>query len=80
VGAFRSNYWKLPWFLRAIREGAMWGVEHGKVFDFLCHPSCMVVEDPEFETVKMLARLAQEHGERAQVVGLDEVARSFKLP
>jgi peptidoglycan/xylan/chitin deacetylase (PgdA/CDA1 family) len=77
VGAFRSNYWKLPWFLRAIRDAAEWAIEHGAVFDFLCHPSCMVVEDPEFETFKMLCRLAQDHGDRARIVGLDQVARSF---
>lgn len=74
VGAFRTNYWKLPWFLRAIGEGARWAIEQRGCFDFLCHPSCMVVEDPEFQTVKMLCQLAREHEDRAAIVGLDQFA------
>jgi peptidoglycan/xylan/chitin deacetylase (PgdA/CDA1 family) len=77
VGAFRTNYWKLPWFLRAVREAALWAIENGAVFDFLCHPSCMVVEDPGFETVKMLCQLAHEHGDQAQIVGLDQLSLEF---
>lgn len=74
VGAFRTNYWKLPWFLRAIRESAQWAIDNGAVFDFLCHPSCMLVEDPQHETIRMLCEMAKSAGERAQVVGLDRFA------
>ncbi len=75
VGGFRTNYWKLPWFKKAIRMAAEWAIENGAVFDFLCHPSCMVVEDPQLETIRMLCELVREAGpERAQIVGLDKFA------
>lgn len=74
VGAFRTNFWKLPEFLRAVREGLEWAIEHGGVYDFLCHPSCMVVEDPEFQTVEMICQLVQDAGDRAEIVGLDAIA------
>jgi peptidoglycan/xylan/chitin deacetylase (PgdA/CDA1 family) len=78
VGAFRTNYWKLPWFLRAdSRSEPLWAIEHGAVFDFLCHPSCMVVEDPGVRNRQDALPLAQEHGDRAQIVGLDQLSLEF---
>lgn len=74
VGAFRTNFWKLPDFLRAVREGVEWAIEHGGVYDFLCHPSCMVVEDPEFQTVELICNLVRDAGDRAEIVGLDAIA------
>ncbi len=74
IGAFRTNYWKLPWFLRAVEAGVRWAIDHNAVFDLLAHPSCMTVEDPEFQTIKLICRLVREAGDRAQIVGLDTIA------
>jgi peptidoglycan/xylan/chitin deacetylase (PgdA/CDA1 family) len=74
VGAFRTNYWQRGEFLRAVREGVEWAIENAAVYDFLCHPSCMLVEDPEFETVELMADLVEQAGGRAEIVGLDAVA------
>lgn len=77
VNAFRSNYWKLPWFLRAIEAGVEWAIRTGGLFDFLTHPSCLVVEDPKFETIRLICELAKAAGERAKIVTLDEVAKTI---
>ena len=49
-------------------------IRTGGVFDFLAHPSCLVVEDPTFEAVKLVCDLVKEAGDRAAVVGLDTIA------
>lgn len=74
VGAFRSNFWKLDWFLKAIGRGIDRAIETGTTFDFLAHPSCLVVEDPTFETIRMICRKVKEAGDRAEIVGLDRFA------
>lgn len=74
VNAFRSNYWKLDWFLKAIRLAVEWTIEKRAVFDFLAHPSCLVVEDPEFKTIRMICDIVKKAGDRAEIVGLDKIA------
>lgn len=74
VNAFRTHYWKLAWFLRAIRLAVEWAIDTGGVFDLLAHPSCLVVEDPTFETIKLICDLVNSAGERAAIVGLDTIA------
>jgi peptidoglycan/xylan/chitin deacetylase (PgdA/CDA1 family) len=74
VGGFRTNFWKLDYFLKATRRSVEWAIETGSVFDLLCHPSCMVVEDPQFETVKLICDLVQQAGDRAEIVTLDTIA------
>lgn len=76
VNAFRSNFWKLESFLKAIRLGVEWAIEHGAVFDLLAHPSCLVVEDPTFETVKLICQLVKRAGDRAAIVDLGTIAAS----
>jgi peptidoglycan/xylan/chitin deacetylase (PgdA/CDA1 family) len=76
VGAFRTKFWKLEYFLKAVRLAIEWTIETRSVFDFLCHPSCMVVEDPEFKTVKLICDLVNAAGDKAEIVGLDEIARN----
>lgn len=78
VTAFRSNYWKLEYFLKAIRLGVEWAIETGSVFDLLAHPSCLVVEDPNFETIKLICDLVKRAGDRATIVGLDTIALRAK--
>ena len=78
VGAFRTRRWKLPHFLKAVRLAVEWAIETGGVFDFLCHPSCMVVEDPEFQTVRLICDLVRAAGDRAEIVTLDRIAASVR--
>jgi hypothetical protein len=74
VKAFRSNYWQRAWFLKAVRLAVEQTIETGGVFDFISHPSCLVVEDPEFETIKLICDLVQKAGNRAAIVDLDTIA------
>jgi len=78
VGAFRTNYWKREWFLKAVRLAVERAIETGGVFDFLAHPSCLVVEDPAFETIKLICDLVKQAGPRAAIVGLDSLAARGK--
>jgi peptidoglycan/xylan/chitin deacetylase (PgdA/CDA1 family) len=74
VGAFRTGRWPLDTFLEAIRRAVTWAIEHGAVFDLLCHPSVMYPSDPEFKTFDLICDLVQEAGDRARLVTLDEIA------
>jgi len=70
IGAFRTGRWKLDWFLRAIRAAAEWAIEHGAAFDFLGHPSCLYVTDPEFKTIDLLCDLVERAGKNAALADL----------
>jgi peptidoglycan/xylan/chitin deacetylase (PgdA/CDA1 family) len=74
VTAFRSKKWKLDWFLEATRRNVEWAIETGGVFDFLAHPSCMVVEDPKFQTIRMICEMVKAAGDRAEITTLDKIA------
>ncbi|MEZ6128067.1 MAG: polysaccharide deacetylase family protein [Planctomycetaceae bacterium] len=75
VGAFRTSRWKLEHFLKSVRQCVEWTIEQGAVFDFLCHPSIMYVEDPQFETVKLICDLVRQAGDKAEIVGLSTIAK-----
>jgi len=75
VTAFRATFWKLEYFLKAVRMAVEQAIETRSVFDFLAHPSCLVVEDPKFETIKLICELAAQDRDRAAIVGLDTIAR-----
>ena len=74
VGAFRSKFWKLNYFLKAIRMAVEWAIETRGVFDFLCHPSCLVVEDPNHETIRMICEVVRQAGEKATIADLGSIA------
>ena len=58
VTAFRAHQWKLDQFLEAIQAAVGWTIEHlARVFDFLAHPSCLYVTDPEFRTIDLICDL-----------------------
>jgi hypothetical protein len=78
IGAFRNGRWKLEWFLKAIRRGVEWAIDNRAVFDFLGHPSCLYVTDPEFKTVDLICGLVKKAGERAALVDLGTIARRAK--
>lgn len=75
ITAFRGGRWKLEYFLKAIAAAVTWTIEHGAVFDFLGHPSCLHVVDPEFRTIDLICDLVQKAGPRAQIVSLDAIAK-----
>lgn len=74
VTAFRSKFWKLEYFLQGVRLAVEWAIQERKVFDFLAHPSCLVVEDPGCETIKMVCDRVKQSSDRAEIVGLDQIA------
>jgi peptidoglycan/xylan/chitin deacetylase (PgdA/CDA1 family) len=78
IGAFRGGRWKLEWFLKAIRHGVEWAIEHRTVFDFLGHPSCLLATDPGFQTVELICDLVRKAGDRAALVDLGAIAQRVK--
>ncbi|HJT76992.1 MAG TPA: polysaccharide deacetylase family protein [Gemmataceae bacterium] len=78
IGAFRNGRWKLEWFLKAIRMGVEWAIENRAVFDYLSHPSCLYVMDPEFRAIELVCELANKAGDRAALVDLNTIARRAK--
>ena len=75
IGAFRIGRWQLDWFLRAIRQSVEWAIENRAVFDFLAHPSCLYVVDPEFKSIDLICDLVQKAGDKASIVDLTTIAR-----
>ena len=75
VTAFRAHQWKLDQFLEAIRAAVSWTIEHRAVFDFLAHPSCLYVTDPEFRTIDLICDLIQKSPDKAEFADLDRIAR-----
>ncbi len=76
IGAFRGGRWPLEDFLKAVRLGVEWAIEHKAVFDFLAHPSCLVATDPRFQAVELICDLVRAAGNRAQIVDLGQIANS----
>lgn len=74
IGAFRTGQWELDWFLEAIRRAITWTIENGAVFDFLAHPSCLGVVDPEFRAIDLICDLVQNAGTAAELATLDQIA------
>lgn len=74
VTAFRTARWPLDSFLEATRRALGWAIENRKAFDFLAHPSCLVVEDPEFRIVETICELVDAAGEGAAIVDLGTIA------
>jgi hypothetical protein len=78
IGAFRNGRWRLEWFLNVVRRALAWCIEHHAVFDFLCHPSCMYVVDPQFRTIELICERVRQAGERAALVTLDQIAARLR--
>jgi peptidoglycan/xylan/chitin deacetylase (PgdA/CDA1 family) len=75
IGAFRNGRWNLDSFLRSIEKSVRWSIENGTVFDFLAHPSCLGVVDPEFQAIDLICRLVKESEGRAELTDLATIAR-----
>jgi peptidoglycan/xylan/chitin deacetylase (PgdA/CDA1 family) len=80
IGAFRNGRWKLLWFLKALRLALEWVIEQRAVFDFLAHPSCLYVVDPEFQAIDLICSMTRKAGERAALVDLRDIAEAMKKP
>ncbi|QDV33780.1 polysaccharide deacetylase family protein [Tautonia plasticadhaerens] len=74
VGAFRTARWPLDAFLESIRRSVSWAIDHGASFDFLGHPSCLLVEDPGFRTIELICDLVARSEGRAELVDLQAIA------
>jgi peptidoglycan/xylan/chitin deacetylase (PgdA/CDA1 family) len=74
IGAFRNGRWRLEWFLNVVRRSLDWCIEQRAVFDFLCHPSCMYVVDPQFRAIELICDRVRQAGDRAALVTLDRIA------
>jgi len=75
IGAFRNGRWQLSDFLKAIRLGVEWCIEHQAMYDFLAHPSCLGVVDPEFQAIDLICEMVDQASDRAEIVPLDVVAK-----
>ncbi len=74
VTAFRAHQWKLDQFLEAIQAAVNWTIEHRATFDFLAHPSCLYVTDPEFRTIDLICDLVNKSPDKAEFADLDRIA------
>lgn len=79
ITAFRSGRWKLDYFLKAIRQAVEWTIDSRAVFDFLGHPSCLYVTDPEFRTIELICELVKKAGDKAAIVDLGTIAQRVRL-
>ncbi len=77
IGAFRNGRWKLDWFLKSLRQCLTWTIDHGAVFDFLAHPACLYVTDPEFKAIDLICSMVKDSS-NASIVDLDTIANDFR--
>lgn len=74
VTAFRAHQWKLDQFLEAIRAAISWTIDNRATFDFLAHPSCLYVTDPDFRTIDLICDLVNKSANKAEFSDLDRIA------
>ena len=77
IGAFRSGRWPLKDFVKAVRLALEWAIENKAVFDFLAHPSCLGVVDPNLETISTICETVASAKDRAEIVDLGTIAESL---
>ncbi|MBL8811440.1 MAG: polysaccharide deacetylase family protein [Planctomycetaceae bacterium] len=77
IGAFRGGRWKLDWFLASLQQCLEWTIENGAVFDFLAHPSCLYVVDPEFRAIDLICETVRASGSRAALCDLGTIAKQL---
>lgn len=77
VSALRAGRWPLESFLKAIQLGLEWTIQQRAVYDFLAHPSCLVVEDPDFRAIRAICKQVHAAGHQAELVSLDYIAKGL---
>ena len=75
VTAFRTNRWNLNEFVDMTEACVRYAIERQACFDFLAHPSCLVVEDPEFQTIERICEVTRAAGDKAEFCDLASLAR-----
>lgn len=75
VTAFRAHRWKLTEFVDMIESCVTHAIDQRSCFDFLAHPSCLVIEDPEFRTIDRICEVTRAAGEAADLCDLATLAR-----
>lgn len=80
IGAFRGGRWKLDWFLASLKQCLDWTIDNGAVFDFLAHPSCLYVVDPEFRAIDLISETVRMAGDRAMICDLGTIAKQVSRP
>ncbi len=75
IGAFRNGRWQLDDFLDVTRRSLEMVIERGWAFDFLAHPSCLGVVDPQFKTIDLICDLVEKAKGKAEIVSLDVLAK-----
>jgi hypothetical protein len=78
VQTMRNFRWKLDDYLKNVRIGLEWALENRAVYDYVCHPSCMVVNDPNFRAIELICELVEKAGDRAKIVDLATLAAIVK--
>ncbi|HVU86235.1 MAG TPA: polysaccharide deacetylase family protein [Pirellulales bacterium] len=78
INAFRSGRWKLDWFLESVRRGLGWAIANRAVYDFLGHPSCLYVADPDFRTIDLICQTVGKAKDAAKIVDLGTIARATR--
>lgn len=76
IQAFRNGRWRLDDFITLLQRILDWTIERGATFDFLAHPSCIGVVDPEMKTLSMICRKVRQANGRASLVTLNDIAGS----
>ncbi|HEY3393180.1 MAG TPA: hypothetical protein VGK58_10755, partial [Lacipirellulaceae bacterium] len=77
IGAFRNGRWQLEYFLKAINLALDWVISKRAVFDFLAHPSCLGIVDPDFRALDLICDVVDRAQGTAEIVTLDQVAATF---
>ncbi len=75
IHAFRTGRWRLADYLRALETALDWVIKNRAVFDWLAHPSCLVVTDPDFQALRLIGEKVRTSGGRAVFADLDMIAR-----
>ncbi len=73
VNAFRSNFWRLEEFKKAVKLSLKSVISKRQVYDFLCHPSCMLIEDPGHDTLKTIIETVHAEPTIAEIVTLEQI-------
>jgi hypothetical protein len=78
INAFRSGRWQLAWFIESVRRGLGWAIENRAVYDFLGHPSCLYVADPQFQVIDAICKQVAAAKHTAKIVDLGTIARATR--
>lgn len=74
IGAFRNGRWSLDAFVATTRRCLEKVIADGGVFDFLGHPACLHVVDPEFRAIDAICDAVTAAGDRAAFSDLEGIA------